>query len=294
MSVLEREVNAKFKQYAHPEAIVDTDWVDAHKTDPNVRIIESNEDVLLYGMGHIPQAMHIDWRLDLQDDLVRDFIDPEHFAKVCEKNGISPDTLCVFYGDKSNWWACYALWVFQLFGHKRVAIMDGGRDKWFAENRQVTKEVANPAKSIYPVPPKRLDNEIRAFFEETLAFSKARKQLVDVRTVGEYKGEIIHMPEYPQEGVLRGGHVPHALHCPWPRAANADKTFKTYDELKQIYEDELALKPEEETIVYCRIGERSSLTWFVLTYLLGFKKVRNYDGSWLEWGNRVRVPIEKS
>lgn len=294
MSIAQYEVNAKFKQYAHPEVIVDTDWVEAHKNDAGVRIIESNEDVLLYDVGHIPGAVHIDWRRDLQDDLIRDYITPERFAKLCEKNGITPDTLCVFYGDKSNWWACYALWVFQLFGHSKVAIMDGGRDKWLAEGKQMVKEFPRLSKTDYPIPAKRLDKEIRAFFEDTLAFSERRKQLVDVRSPGEFKGDITHMPEYPQEGVLRGGHVPRALHCPWARAANADKTFKSFEELKQLYEGELALDPKDETIVYCRIGERSSHTWFVLTYLLGFKKVRNYDGSWTEWGNRVRAPIEKS
>lgn len=285
--------NNKFEQYAHSEVLVDTQWVSEHLNDPMVRIIESNEDVLLYDTGHVPGAVHIDWRRDLQDDLIRDYIDEERFAELCRANGIGPETKCVFYGDKSNWWACYAFWTFQLFGHKNVAIVDGGRNKWISENRELTRDVKSYASVDYPVPAGRYDSKIRAFFDDTLSFSKEERPLVDVRSPGEFIGEVTHMPEYPQEGVLRGGHVPNAKHCPWARAANEDETFKSADDLKAIYEGELGLKPEEDTIVYCRIGERSSHTWFVLTYLLGYKNVRNYDGSWTEWGNRVKAPIQK-
>lgn len=280
--------------YAHPDALVSTEWVEAHKNDPNVRIIESNEDVLLYDTGHIPGAVHIDWRADLQDDEVRDYISEEAFAALCSRHGIGPDTVCVFYGDKSNWWACYAFWVFRLFGHGSLKVMNGGRDKWIAEGRELTREVPQNDATEYPIPAKRDDSGIRAFFQDTLKHSEAEKPLIDVRSPGEFKGEITHMPEYPQEGVLRGGHVPGAQSVPWKRAANDDGTFKSPEELRAIYEKEIGLKPEDDVVVYCRIGERSSHTWFVLKYLLGYDQVRNYDGSWTEWGNMVRAPIEKS
>lgn len=295
-TILEREETAtsKFFVYASPEVIVDTAWVEANLKTPGVRIIESNEDVLLYDIGHITGAVHIDWMRDLQDGLIRDYIDEERFAKLCEKNGIGPETKCVFYGDKSNWWACYAFWVFKLFGHKDCVIMDGGRNKWIAENRAVTRKKPEVTAASYPVPAKRLDGEIRAFFDETDKQSLAEKALIDVRSPAEYRGEVTHMPEYPQEGVLRGGHVPGAKSCPWARAVNEDGSFKTAEALRAIYEGEMGLSGDDEAIVYCRIGERSSHTWFVLTYLLGHKGVRNYDGSWTEWGNRVRSRIERS
>jgi len=280
-------------QYAHPEALVSTDWLAEHLNDPDLRIVESNEDVLLYGTGHIPGAVHIDWTTDLQDRTVRDYISPEAFAALCSHHGIDQNTTVVFYGDKSNWWACYALWAFQLFGHGKVKILNGGRDKWVNEKRPLTKEVPSHAPTRYPVPPARRDDEIRAFYDNTLAHSQAGLPLVDVRSPGEFKGEITHMPEYPQEGVLRGGHVPGAASVPWKRATNEDSTFKSVEELRAIYEGEAGLKPSDDVIAYCRIGERSSHTWFVLKYLLGFEKVRNYDGSWTEWGNRVRAPIAK-
>lgn len=280
-------------EYAHPDALVSTDWVAGHLNDPAVRIVESNEDVLLYGMGHIPGAVHIDWRADLQDQTVRDYISPEEFAGLCSKNGIGPDTTVVFYGDKSNWWACYALWAFQLFGHKKVRILNGGRDKWIAEGRDLTRDIPDHPRAEYPVPASRRDSEIRAFFEDTLAHSGAKLPLIDVRSPGEFVGEVTHMPEYPQEGVLRGGHVPGAQSVPWKRAVNDDSTFKTADELRKIYEGECGLKPGDNVVAYCRIGERSSHTWFVLKYLLGYETVRNYDGSWTEWGNRVRAPIAR-
>ncbi len=279
--------------YAHPESLVSTDWVAEHLTDPKVRIIESNEDVLLYDTGHIPGAVHVDWRKDLNDQTVRDYIDPEGFSKLAESIGITPGTTLVFYGDKSNWWACYALWVFTLFGHKDLRVVNGGRDKWIAEGRPVTKEKPQYPATKYPTPSGRKDNEIRAFQQDALAQSKAGKPLIDVRSPGEFKGEITHMPEYPQEGVLRGGHIPGAKSVPWKTAAKDDGTFKSAEELRKIYVENLNFSSSEPTVVYCRIGERSSHTWFVLTKLLGFENVRNYDGSWTEWGNSVRVPIQK-
>ena len=280
--------------YAHPEALVETDWLAQHLDEKNTRIIESNEDILLYDTGHIPGAVHIEWRADLQDPVIRDYITPEDFAELCSRNGITPETTCIFYGDKANWWACYALWAFRLFGHKNVKILNGGRDKWKAEGRQMTRDVPKVARTEYPVPAKRLDKEIRAFADDALTQSKSRKPLIDVRSPGEYKGEITHMPEYPQEGVLRGGHIPGAQSVPWRTATKDDNTFKSAEELRKIYCEDAGVKPEMDTIVYCRIGERSSHTWFVLTYLLGLKNVRNYDGSWTEWGNKVGVPIERS
>jgi thiosulfate/3-mercaptopyruvate sulfurtransferase len=286
-------MNPKFAHYAHPEALVDCDWLQAHLNDPAIRIVESNEDVLLYDTGHIPGAVHIDWRGDLQDNTVRDYVTPEGFAEVCARNGIAPDTTVIFYGDKSNWWAAYALWTFHLFGHTKTRLLDGGRDKWRADGRPMTREKPEYPRANYPVPPKRRDAEIRAYYEDALAHMRAKKPLIDVRSPGEFRGEITHMPEYPQEGVLRGGHIPGARSVPWKTAANDDSTFKSFDELQKIYTSNLGLKSNDDIVVYCRIGERSSHTWFVLTHLLGYKQVRNYDGSWTEWGNKVRAPIAK-
>ncbi|NBR45825.1 MAG: sulfurtransferase [Verrucomicrobia bacterium] len=281
-------------KYAHPEALVETEWLARNLNDPGIRVVESNEDVLLYDTGHIPGAVHIDWRRDLQDPLVRDYISPKAFAELCARNGISPETTVIFYGDKSNWWACYALWAFRLFGHQKVRILNGGRDKWVAEKRPLTREKVTAKPATYPTPAKRLDGEIRAFYEDALAFSQAKKPLIDVRSPGEFKGEVTHMPEYPQEGVLRGGHIPGAKSVPWKTAVQEDGTFKSAEELAKIYLQGCQLTPDKDVVAYCRIGERSSHTWFVLSYLLGLKKVRNYDGSWTEWGNRVRAPIERS
>ncbi|MEM6822227.1 MAG: sulfurtransferase [Verrucomicrobiota bacterium] len=275
------------------EALVSTQWVAERLGDSDIRIIESNEDVLLYDTGHLPNAVHIDWRADLQDDPIRDYISPKAFAELCGKNGIGKDTLCVFYGDKSNWWAAYALWAFQLFGHTNVKLMNGGREKWIAEGRELTRERPEITPTSYPIPEKRLDDEVRAFYQDTLEHSQGSKPLIDVRSPGEFKGEVTHMPEYPQEGVLRGGHVPGAKSVPWKTAVNDDGTFKSIDELRDIYEGQCGLQKTDDVIVYCRIGERSSHTWFVLKYLLGYENVRNYDGSWTEWGNMVRSPIEK-
>ena len=280
--------------YVHPEVLVSTEWLAEHLQDADLRIVESNEDVLLYDTGHIPGAVHIDWREDLQDPLVRDYISTAAFAKLCARNGIAPGTTVVFYGDKSNWWACYALWAFRLFGHDKVKILNGGRDKWIAEKRPLTKDRPSYHAVDYPEPLSRKDDVIRAFYDDTIAHMKAQKPMIDVRSPGEFKGEITHMPEYPQEGVLRGGHVPGAKSVPWKTAVNDDGTFKSATELRKIYTEQCGLKHDDDIIAYCRIGERSSHTWFVLNYLLGYTNVRNYDGSWTEWGNKVRAPIERS
>ncbi len=279
-------------EYAHPEVLVSADWVLEHQNDPKVRIVESDEDVLLYDMGHIPGAVKIDWQGDLQDQLIRDYIDAEKFAEICSRTGIANDTTVVFYGDKSNWWACYAFWAFKLFGHEDCRIMNGGRKLWMDQNRPVTREVPNYPRTDYKV--KGSDEKaIRVFREDVLEHAKLGLPLLDVRSPKEYTGEALHMEEYPQEGSLRAGHIPGAHGVPWSRAVNDDGTFKSADEMKKIYEQEIGLTPGDNVIAYCRIGERSSLTWFVLKYLLGYEKVRNYDGSWCEWGNLVRVPIVK-
>ena len=278
-------------EYAHPEALVSTQWVADHLNDANVRLVESNEDMLLYDTGHVPGAVKIDWVTDLNDPLRRDYLDGKRFAQLLGSKGIGPDTTVVFYGDKNNWWACYAFWVFQLFGHTNAKIMNGGRAKWVAEGRDLTKDVPSYAKASYPTPV-RTDYKIRAFREQVLKHLEEGGALVDVRSPGEYKGELLHMPDYPQEGAVRGGHIPGAKSIPWAKAAKEDGTFKSAEELKELYGGE-GITPDKNVVAYCRIGERSSHTWFVLTYLLGYPSVRNYDGSWTEWGNSVGVPIEK-
>jgi thiosulfate/3-mercaptopyruvate sulfurtransferase len=280
------------KGYAHPEAVVTTAWVADHLNDPNVRIVESDEDVLLYEQGHIPGAVKIDWVGDLNDRVRRDYLSRADFERLMSEKGISNDTTVVFYGDKNNWWACYAFWVFQLFGHTNAKVMDGGRQKWLEEGRPLTREVPSYPRTTYRAP-ERADYKIRAFRDQVMQHVLNRQPLVDVRSPAEYTGELIHMENYPQEGALRGGHIPGAKNIPWGRAANPDGTFKTAEELRAIYEQEQGLSPDQNIIAYCRIGERSSHTWFVLTYLLGYPSVRNYDGSWTEWGNLVGAPIEK-
>jgi thiosulfate/3-mercaptopyruvate sulfurtransferase len=278
--------------YANPDVLVSTDWVAQHLNDPNVRLVESNEDVLLYDTGHIPGAVNVDWHADLNDANQRDYINPEQFAALMSRLGITPDTTVIFYGDKNNWWATYAFWVFQLFGHTNAKVMNGGRMKWIAEGREQSKERPSYTASNYPVP-KRDDSKSRAFRDDVLKHLEAGKPLIDVRSPGEYRGELLHMADYPQEGAMRGGHIPTARNVPWARAANPDGTFKSVEDLRAIYEDEQGLKSSDDVVAYCRIGERSSHSWFVLKYLLGYPNVRNYDGSWTEWGNSVRVPIEK-
>ncbi len=279
--------------YAHPEALVSTEWVAAHQNEANVRIVESNEDPLLYPSGHIPGAVQVDWTHDLNDQVKRDYLQRIGFENLMARSGISKDTMVVFYGDKNNWWATYAFWVFQLFGHSNAKIMDGGRAKWERESRPMTREVPSYASTQYSAP-ERNDGKIRAFRDQVLAHQQARKPLIDVRSPAEYSGEKLHMPDYPNEGALRGGHIPGAKSVPWGKAVNQDdNTFKAASDLKTLYEQEQGLSKDQDVIAYCRIGERSSHTWFVLTYLLGYPNVRNYDGSWTEYGNLVNVPIEK-
>jgi thiosulfate/3-mercaptopyruvate sulfurtransferase len=279
--------------YARPEALVSTDWVAAHLADPEVRVVESNEDPLLYPSGHIPGAAEVDWTRDLNDPVRRDYLQREGFAALMGRLGATPETTVVFYGDKNNWWACYAFWVFQLFGHGNARVMDGGRLKWEKEGRELTRETPVFAATAYPAPA-RNDRDIRAFRDQVLRHVEAGLPLVDVRSPEEFTGERLHMPAYPNEGALRGGHIPGAQNVPWARAIDpADGTFKTAEELRAIYEKEKGLSPGDDVVAYCRIGERSSHTWFVLTYLLGYPRVRNYDGSWTEWGNLVGVPIER-
>jgi thiosulfate/3-mercaptopyruvate sulfurtransferase len=280
--------DSKIAEYAHPERLVTTDWLAAHLDDPGLVVVESDEDVLLYDTGHIPGAVKVDWHLDLNDPVTRDYVDSAGFAELMSRKGISRDSTVVVYGDKSNWWAAYALWVFSLFGHDDVRLLDGGRAKWAAEGRPMTTDPVVRERTEYPVV-QRVDAPIRAYRDDVLAH--LGQPLVDVRSPEEYTGERLHMPDYPQEGALRGGHIPGAKSVPWARAAAEDGTFKARVELEAIYRDEVGLRPDDDIVAYCRIGERSSHTWFVLTHLLGYPHVRNYDGSWTEWGNAVRVPV---
>jgi thiosulfate/3-mercaptopyruvate sulfurtransferase len=277
-------------EYAHPEYLVSTDWVAAHLDDPMVRVVESDEDALLYHAGHIPGAVRVDWFTDLQNPVRRDFLSKESFEKLCSELGIQKDTQVVFYGDKNNWFACYAFWLFQLYGHSHTQIMNGGRAKWESEGRTLTKVVPAYPKTVYQAEEANLD--IRAFRQEVFAQVNEKKPLVDVRSPKEYSGELISMPSYPQEGATRGGHIPGAVSIPWSQAVKEDGTFKSVEELTALYAGQ-GITPDMEIIAYCRIGERSSHTWYVLTYLLGFPRVKNYDGSWTEWGNLVDAPIEK-
>lgn len=287
---LPTEANAQFAEYAHPERLVSTEWLAGNLGTEGLVVVESNEDILLYNTGHIPGAVKIDWHTDLNDELTRDYVDGAAFAELMAAKGISRDSTVVIYGDKSNWWAAYAMWVFTLFGHADVRLLNGGRDKWIAEGRELTRDKVSPAAAQYPVI-ERDDTVIRAFLPEVLAH--LGQPMIDVRSTEEYTGERTHMANYPEEGTLRGGHIPGAASVPWSRSAAEDGTFRSRAELEALYLDEAGLKAGDDIVTYCRIGERSSHTWFVLAHLLGLEKVRNYDGSWTEWGNAVRVPIAK-
>ncbi|GAA3605403.1 sulfurtransferase [Kineosporia mesophila] len=288
---LPHDTDPKLAEYAHPERLVTTGWLEKHLGEPGLVVVESDEDVLLYETGHIPGSVKVDWHTELNDQVTRDYVNGEQFAALLSAKGIARDTTVVVYGDRNNWWAAYALWVFTLFGHEDVRLLDGGRAAWIAEGRDITDVKPPVTATDYPVV-ERDDTSIRAFKDDVLAhLHQEGRPLVDVRSPGEYSGEVTHMPDYPQEGVLRGGHIPGAAGVPWARAAADDGRFRPRSELAAIYEQEQGLSKGDDVIAYCRIGERSSHTWFVLTHLLGFEKVRNYDGSWTEWGNSVRVPV---
>ena len=277
--------------YAHPEVLVDTEWVAQHIDDPGVRIIEADEDPLLYDVGHIRNAVKLDWHVDVQDPLERDFVDREGFEALMRRYGVTNDTTVVFYGDKSNWYAAYSFWLFKMYGHKNALLMNGGRAKWEAEGRPYIREVPQFPPTEYHAP--EPDLSIRAFRRQVEdVLEHGGSALVDVRSPDEYTGRLLHMVNYPQEGAQRGGHIPTAQNIPWATAANPDGTFKSSEELRQIY-GEKGITPDKQVVAYCRIGERSAHTWFVLTQLLGYPSVRNYDGSWTEWGNLVGAPIEK-
>ena len=280
----------KIQDYANPQMLVSTTWLAENLSNPNVVVVESDEDLLLYATGHIPGAVKIDWHTDLNHAVLRDYLSGEDFSALLSRGGISRDTTVILYGDNKNWWAAYALWVFKLFGHPDVRLLDGGRELWIAEGRELTTEATVSDKSDYPVI-ERDDSLYRAYRDDVLAH--LGKPLIDVRSPAEYTGERTHMPNYPEEGALRGGHIPGAASIPWSKAANDDATFRPFEQLKELYIDNEKFDPSKELIAYCRIGERSSHTWFVLKYLLGFENVKNYDGSWTEWGSLVGVPIVK-
>ena len=281
--------SAKFAEYAAPERLVTTEWLAQHLGEPGLVVVESDEDVLLYETGHIPGAVKVDWHTELNDPVVRDYVDGEGFAALLSRKGISRDDTVVIYGDKSNWWAAYALWVFTLFGHEDVRLLDGGRNKWAAEGRELTTEPTRREATDYPVV-ERDDSTLRAFKDDVLAH--LGNPIVDIRSAGEYSGELQHLPDYPQEGALRTGHIPTARNVPWAKAVAEDGTYKSRAELEEIYgTNGIGLGKDDAVITYCRIGERSSHTWFALKHLLGIDAVRNYDGSWTEWGNAVRVPV---
>ena len=281
---------AHYANYAHPEVLVSTSWLAEHLDDPGIRIVESDEDLLLYEINHIPGAVKLDWETQMQDKVVRDFVDKAGFEKLASERGISNDTTVIFYGDKNNWYATYGFWLFKYYGHEDVRILDGGRAKWEAENRQYTREVPTYTPTDYVA--KEPDNSIRAFRDQVRqVVDEGSADLVDVRSPQEFTGELLHAIGYPQEGAERAGHVAGARNIPWGTAVAPDGTVKPVEELRALYGKE-GIDGNRDIVAYCRIGERSSHTWFVLTYLLGFDNVRNYDGSWTEWGSLVGVPVE--
>jgi len=288
MSVAADDRQQKFAGYAHPDRLVSTQWLADHLGEPGLVVVESDEDVLLYETGHIPGAVKVDWHTELNDPVIRDYVDGEGFAALLSRKGISRDDTVVIYGDKNNWWAAYALWVFSLFGHRDVRLLDGGRDLWIAEGRPLTTDAPVPSPTEYPVI-ERDDTVLRAYKDDVLAH--LGNPLIDVRSPEEFDGSRTSAPAYPEEGALRAGHIPSAQNVPWAKAVAADGTFRPRAELEEIYLAGAGLTPGADVIAYCRIGERSAHTWFVLQHLLGFENVRNYDGSWTEWGSAVRVPI---
>jgi thiosulfate/3-mercaptopyruvate sulfurtransferase len=289
MQALPPDNSDRIAEYAHPDRLVTAEWLLQHMADRRLVIVESDEDPLLYEVGHIPSAVKIDWHTDLNDQVMRDYLTGQEFANLMTSRGISRDSTVVIYGDKHNGWAAYTLWVFSLFGHPDVRLLDGGREKWISEGRPVETAPA-PARTATPYPVvTRDDASIRAFKNDVQ--EHIGLPLIDIRSPEEYTGARTSIPDYPQEGVLRGGHIPGARNVPWARAVSDDGTFRPRRELEEIYFNEVGLRADDEVITYCRIGERSSHSWFALTFLLGMDRVRNYDGSWTEWGNAVQAPI---
>jgi len=277
--------------YAHPEVLVEPEWLQAHLDDPTVRVVESSENTALYAEGHIPNAILLHWREDLQDPVVRDWVSRERFAQLLGERGISDAHTVVLYGDRHNWFAAYAFWLFKYYGHRDARLLNGGRDRWVREERPLTTETPRFPPATYRAGDP--DRQIRAFRDDLLRRLGDRSlALVDVRSPEEYRGELLAPPAYPQEGAQRGGHIPGAVNIPWVQNLREDGTFKPPEELRRLYES-AGITPDREVVAYCRIGERSSLTWFTLAYLLGYPSVRNYDGSWTEWGSLVASPIER-
>ncbi|MGA7923642.1 MAG: sulfurtransferase [Thermoplasmata archaeon] len=281
--------------YAHPEVVVENDWLAQHLTDPKVRVAEVDYDPAAnYQTGHVPGSILFDWKKDINDPVARDLLSPEALTELFRRSGIQPDTTLVLYGDFNNWFAAFAFWVFKYYGVKDVRLLNGGRKKWIAEDRPLTKETPNYPAGTFTAG--KADEKLRAYYDEVRkhlgTVEKGKLVLVDVRGPKEFTGEVLAPPEYPTEHAQRGGHIPGAKNIPWAQAVNEDGTFKSRDELNALYGGK-GVTPDTPVITYCRIGERSSHTWFVLTYLMGFPNVKNYDGSWTEWGNQIRSPIEK-
>jgi len=277
-------------EYAHPEVLVDTNWVDQHKNDPKVRVAEVDYDPTAnYALGHVPGSVLIDWKADINDPLTRNIVTKQACESLLQRVGVNDDTTLVLYGDFNNWFAAFAFWVFKYYGYKDVRLMNGGRKKWLEEDKPVTKDIPSHAQGNFKA--SEPDSSIRVFLRyvrDTLG----SKILVDVRGPKEFTGEILAPPEYPTEHAQRGGHIPGAVNIPWGQAVNEDGTFKSAEELQKLYQSK-GVAADKEVISYCRIGERSSHTWFVLKYLLGYPNVKNYDGSWTEWGNMIDNPIER-
>ena len=278
-------------EYAHPEVLVSTEWVASHGSDPNIRLVEVDVDTSAYDQGHIAGAVGWNWQTQLQDGVRRDLISKAALEDLLSRSGIGNDTTVILYGDNNNWFAAYAFWQLEYFGHKNLKLMNGGRKKWLEEKRPLSTDAANYARASYKA--SEPNEKVRAYREDVAAIveKKAAGQLVDVRSPDEFSGKVIAPPGMT-ETAQRGGHIPGAASIPWAQAAAEDGTFKSADALKQLYQGK-GITGSDEVIAYCRIGERSSHSWFVLKYLLGYDRVKNYDGSWTEWGNLVRAPIEK-
>ena len=279
-------------EYAHPEVLVSTDWLAGHLQDPDVRILEVDWDpASAYELGHIPGAALVDWKRDINDQVRRDILSPEQFAGLMGRLGVTPRTTLVLYGDMRNWFAAFAFWSFRIYGHADIRLLNGGRRKWFEEDRPVTEAVPTFPSAAYPLP--ETAGGLREFLPGVRAIlGDPGHGLVDVRSPAEFSGAISAPPEYQNEGAQRAGHIPGAVNIPWSQAIQDDDTFKSPEQLRDLYQGR-GVTPDKRIVTYCRIGERSSHTWFVLTYLLGYPRVANYDGSWSEWGNAVGVPVER-